>query len=139
MMTTEMAMEHKPNVVANSGENFILKVSDTHFFLTFGDNRADVRGTRVLSEAAHMKYLDADVLCQTLRVQGYDAAVCDRYGLSVTVETLKEKDEPVLPMSLAEYNSTPVPILKRRYYSEPKYKQRLDAAIEQGIVKLECL
>jgi hypothetical protein len=135
MMTTEMAMETKSRVLANSGEHFIVRVAEKHFFLCFGDNRSDVRGTLVLSEAAHLTYRDADVLVQALRAQGYDAIAADRYGNAVTEESLRTVDEPSIPMSLIEYQSIPAPVMKRRYYSEPKFRERLDAAIKQGIVK----
>lgn len=124
---------------ADTGENFIVRVNDTHFFLTFGENRVDVRGTLVLSEAAHLTYRDADILTQSLRAQGYDAVVNDRYGAAVTEESLQTADEPALPMTPAEYHSIPAVVLKRRYYSEEKFRQRLDAAFEQGIVKFQSL
>ena len=137
MMTTEMAMtdQTKSKVVANSGENFIVRVNEKHFFLCFGDNRSDVRGTIVLSEAAHLTYRDADVLAQALRSQGYDAVAADRYGNAVTAESLRTLDESPIPMSLLEYESIPAPVLKRRYYSEPKFRERLEAAVTQGIIK----
>jgi hypothetical protein len=131
-------MANETKTWANNGENFIVRVDDKYFFLAFGENHADVRGTLVLSEAAHLRYIDA-VLCQSLRTQGYDAVVNDRYGAAVTEESLQIADEPVLPMTTAEYNSIPAAVMRRRYYSEPRFRQRFDAAVAQGIIKTQSL
>jgi hypothetical protein len=132
-------MQDNKKALVNNGENFIVRVDDKHFFLTFGADHSDVRGTLVLSEAAHLRYIDADVLCQSLRASGYNAVVNDRYGAPVTEESLQKIDEPSLPLSLAEYNSLPAATLKRRYFTEPRFRQRFDAAVAQGIIKSPSL
>jgi hypothetical protein len=42
-------------------------------------------------------------------------------------------------MTLAEYNSIPAAVLKRRYYSEEKFRQRFDAAVAEGVIKSSSL
>lgn len=103
----------------NETNNFIVKLDERYFFLCFGENGFDVRGTKVLSEAEHLDYRSADVLVQDLRSRGYESIVVNRYGVPVTAEILQQVDSPQLPAAPAEFYSIPKQVLKRRYFSEP--------------------
>ena len=115
-------------------QSFIVRLDDRYFFQTFGVDGDDVRGTTILSEAAHQNYVESDILCQYLKAKNYGARVCDRYGRAVTASTLQLNDEPGLPTpeQLRLMDST---TLKRRYFTEPDFQKHVDAAIKQGLVK----
>jgi hypothetical protein len=115
-------------------QGFIVRLDDRYFFQTFGADGDDVRGTTIPSESAHMTYVEADILCQNLKSKNYGARVCDRYGRAATVKTLQLSDEPGLPTP-EQIQSMDSVTLKRRYYSESKFREHVDEAIKQGLIK----
>lgn len=116
--------------------NYLVRLNADFFFLEFGENEADVRGTKILSQAEHMAYSGADSLTQSLRSRNYDAVVCDRYGREVTQKVLAENETAAstLPEEPADFYSMPIAVMKRRYFSESRFKNRVDEAVQKGLI-----
>lgn len=116
--------------------NYLVRLNTDFFFLEFGENEADVRGTKILSQAEHMAYSAADSLTQSLRSRNYEVVVCDRYGREVTQKVLAENETAAstLPQEAADFYAIPAAVLKRRYFSESRFRERVQEAIQQGLI-----
>lgn len=114
--------------------NYLVRLNEDYYFLEFGMDAADIRGTRVLSLAEHLTYFAADVLAQSLRQRKYDAVVTDVYGREVTQEVLDENEiaADTLPEMAHEFYAVPVGVMKRRYFSEALFRNRVDEAVQKG-------
>ncbi len=110
---------------------FLSRVDNSRFLVDF-DGRY-VTSTDTPSNAKHLSYAEADVWCQRLRKRGFPLAiVTDVLGSPMTYEAIKavlqaavEKAD-ALPTSRKELYQIPAAEQRRRYASEPSFKQRVD-------------
>jgi hypothetical protein len=113
-------------------EEFLARVDNTRFLVDF--DGMYVTSTDTPSNAAHLSYAEADGWCQRLRKRGFPLAiVTDVLGNAMTYDQIKtmlqaaavEKSD-ALPTSRKELYQIPAEEQRRRYASEPSFKQRVD-------------
>jgi hypothetical protein len=116
----------------NGEEKFLVRVSDDRFLKGADGSCIDVTDTP--SFAQHLGYTAADQWCQRLRKRGFPhTVVTDRTGAVMTYERLKAelraaqtKAADPLPTTRTELARIPAADVRRRYRSEPAFKQRYD-------------
>jgi hypothetical protein len=122
----------------NMENNCLVRVNNERFLMGF--DGANVEVTDTPSFARAFTYLRADEWVRRLRARGFpQAVVTDLVGVVMTYDRLKlelrateaGKTQDDLPNTLKELSRIPVQEQRRRYRSDPKFAERLDA-LEAG-------
>ena len=113
------------------GQDFLVRVNN-HYFMQSSDGR-QIAVTDTPSHAQHFaSYREADGWCQRLRRRGYPmAVVTDVEARVMTHEVIRslratEVSAESLPASREELDSMPTGEYRRRYQSEPSFRERAD-------------
>jgi hypothetical protein len=80
--------------VAEQGpKNFLVRIGEVMFFVHF-DAKLKPFGVPTPSTSQHMTYAKADAVCQHLIELGYNACVCDIFGVPAELETILRERAP---------------------------------------------
>ena len=117
-----------------SGNDFVVYLDNGRFFRDV--DGSTITATAAPSDAAYLTYDEATALVARFRRRGFpNAMVTNLAGEPMTADLLEEyrgssapsrSTSDNLPRTLKELNAIPVAEHRRRYRSEPAFRQRAD-------------